>query len=147
MARGRTRLSRVEVLLDGALKARLEARAHTEDRSLGELVRELLDGTLEAREAGPGAVPKTRADRLVELLEECLKELRILVMLVGAVGRAVLASQQLFVHWATREGGFGVNEDDLFAELQATGVEAWQQVLDEMRATYEDPLSEPRKES
>jgi hypothetical protein len=63
MARGRNRLARAEVLLDPSLKTRLEARAHTEDRSLGELVRELLSATLEAREAGPGAVPKTRADR------------------------------------------------------------------------------------
>ena len=134
------------LLFDRGLWGRVKDRAKHEDVTLSTLVRELLRDGLEAREAGPGAVPKTRADRLVELLEESLKEQRILVMLVGAVGRAALASQQLFVHWATREGGFGVNEDDLFAELQAAGVEAWQQVLDEMRATYEDPLAEPEKE-
>jgi len=35
------------------------------------------------------------------------------------------------VHWATRDGGYGVNEDDLLAELQAAGAESWAQVLDE----------------
>ena len=146
MARGRHRLARAEVLLEAALKARLEARAHTEDRSLGELVRELLCGALEAREAGPGAIPKTRADHLAELLEESLKELRTLVMLVGAVGRAVLANQQLFVHWATRDEAFGVNEDDLFAELQADGAEGWQQVIDELRSTFEEPTTAPPRQ-
>ena len=142
MARGRHRFERAEVLLEAAFKARLEARAEAEDRSVGELVRELLSAALEAREAGPGAVPKTRADHLVELMEESLKEQRTLAILVGAVGRAVLANQQLLVHWATRDEGLGVNEDDLFAELQAAGGEAWQQVLDELCVPLQVPARE-----
>jgi plasmid stability protein len=142
MARGRHRLARTEVLLEAALKRRLEARAQAEDRSIGELVRELLNAALEAREAGPGAVPKTRADHLAELMEESLKELRTLAILVGAVGRGVLANQQLLVHWATRDEGLGVNEDDLFAELQAAGGEAWQQVLDELCVLHKEPPRE-----
>lgn len=142
MARGRHRFARTEVLLEAALKARLEARAQAEDRSVGELVRELLNAALEAREVGPGAVPKTRADDLAESMEESLKEQRTLVILLGAVGRAVLANQQLFVHWATRDEGLGVNEDDLFAELQAAGTEAWQQVLDELCVPHPAPPRE-----
>jgi hypothetical protein len=134
MAAGRQRFARAELLLEPAFKARLEARAQAEERSFGELVRDMLSAAIEAREAGPGGVPKTRADRLAEMVEESLKELRTLAMLVGSVGRGVLGNQQLLVHWATRDEDFGVNEDDLFAELQAAGAEAWQQVLDELRA-------------
>jgi hypothetical protein len=133
MACGRLRLARVELLVDPAFKARLQARARVEDRSLGELIRDLLSGALQAREAGPGTLPRTRADLLAEQVDDCLKELRVLAMLVGAVGRPVLANQQLLVHWAARDEGFAVNEDDLFAELQAAGVEAWCQVLDTLR--------------
>lgn len=134
------------LLFDRTLWSRIKERAKVEDVTLSTLVRELLRDGLEAREAGRGAVPKTRADHLAEQAEESLKELRTLVMLVGAVGRAVLANQQLFVHWATRDQDFGVNEDDLFAELQAAGTEGWQQVLDELRATYDAPLSSSTRE-
>jgi hypothetical protein len=134
MASGRQRFARAELLLEPSLKARLEARAQAEDRSFGELARDILSAAIEAREAGPGSVPKTRADRLAEMAEEGLKELRALAMLVGSVGRGVLGNQQLLVHWATRDEDFGVSEDDLFAELQAAGAEGWQQVLDELQA-------------
>lgn len=66
-------------------------------------------------------------------------------MLVGSVGRGVLGNQQLLVHWATRDEAFGVNEDDLFAELQAAGAEGWQQVLDELRVS-ETPSPAPAQE-
>jgi hypothetical protein len=54
-----------------------------------------------------GAIPKTRADLMAQQMEECLKELRVLAILVGGVGRPVLANQQLLVHWATRDETFG----------------------------------------
>lgn len=146
MASGRQRFARAELLLEPALKARLEARAQVEERSFGELARDLLSAAIEAREAGPGAVPKTRADHLAEMAEEGLKELRALAMLVGSVGRGVLGNQQLLVHWATRDENFGVSEDDLFAELQAAGAEGWQQVLDELHSPETSTPASARQE-
>ena len=141
MASGRQRFARAELLLQPSLKARLEGRAQAEGRSLGELARDLLSAAIEAREAGPGGVARSRADRLVELVEESLNELRMLAILIGAVGRTVLGNQQLLIHWATREEDFGVSEEDLSAELQAAGAEGWQQVLAELRAPVEKPAS------
>lgn len=134
MTASATTLVKRGLLFDRSLWGRIKERARVEDVTLSTLVRQLLRDGLEAREAGRGAIPKTRADRLTDLAEECLKELRTLAMLVGSVGRGVLGNQQLLVHWATRDEDFGVNEDDLLAELQAAGAEGWQQVLDELRA-------------
>jgi hypothetical protein len=78
MASGRQRFARAELLLQPSLKARLEGRAQVEGCSLGELARDLLSAAIEAREAGPGAIARSRADRLVELVEESLNELRML---------------------------------------------------------------------
>jgi hypothetical protein len=58
---------------------------------------------------------------------------------IGAVGRVVIANQQLLLHWATREDGLRIDEDTLFAEPQASGAEGWQQMLDELRATGKEP--------
>src|SRR5215470_7470695 len=87
MAGGRHRFAHTELLLEPSLKARLEARARAEGCSVGELARDVLSVALEAREAGPGTVVKSRPDRLAELAEENLNELRMLAMLIGAVGR------------------------------------------------------------
>jgi hypothetical protein len=87
--------------------------------AVGELARDLLSVALEAREAGRGTVVKSRADRLVEPAEENLNELRMLAMLIGAVGRTALGNEQLLVHWATRDEDFGVGEEELSAELRA----------------------------
>jgi hypothetical protein len=141
MAGGRHRFARTELLLEPSLKAHLEARARAEGCSVGELARDLLSVALEAREAGPGTVVKSRADRLVELAEENLNELRMLAMLIGAVGRTALGNEQLLVHWATRDEDFGVGEEELSAELHAVGAEGWQQVLAELRAPAEEPSS------
>jgi plasmid stability protein len=146
MAGGRHRFSRAELLLQPSLKARLEGRAKVEGRSFGELARDLLSAAIEAREAGPGGVARSRADRLVELAEENLNELRTLAMLIGAVGRTVLGNQHLLIHWATREQDFGVSEEELSAELQAAGAEGWQQVLAELRDPAEEPPAQRTEE-
>ena len=44
------------------------------------MIRELLCGALEPREARPGAVTKTRGDHMAEQAEEGPKELRTVVM-------------------------------------------------------------------
>jgi hypothetical protein len=137
-------LVKLGLLVERSLWDRLKERARVEDVPVSSLVRQLLCFGLDARQAGQGAIPKTRADLLAEHVEECLNQLRVLALLVGAVGRPVLANQQLMVHWATRDGGYGVNEDDLLAELQAAGAESWAQVLDEAHKPLEIAFIDPR---
>src|SRR5690242_20237245 len=101
----RDRFARTEVLLAPDVHARLEARAHAEQTSLGALVRDMLGASLEAREAGAKAVPPSKADLLLEAADHIVAELRNLASLVGSVGRSTIGSQYLLVHWAAREGG------------------------------------------
>jgi hypothetical protein len=75
-----------------------------------------------------------------------LKEQQAHSTLIGAVGRVVIANQQLLLHWATREDGLGIDEDTLFAELQASGAEGWQQVLNELRPTDKEPSDDGPEE-
>ena len=75
MAGGRHRFAHAEILLQPSLKARLEARARAEGCSLGAVVRDLRSAALEAHEAGPGGIAKSRAHRLVEMAEENLNQL------------------------------------------------------------------------
>jgi plasmid stability protein len=133
MSSGNGRWLRRGLIFDDELWQRLKARAEAEKGSISTLVRELLREAIEIREAGPGAVPMTKADQLVQATERTVDELWIVTQLVGAVGRSVIGMQHLLLHWATRENALGVNEDDLDAELQAVGAEGWAQVLDELR--------------
>jgi hypothetical protein len=126
------------LLFDSAFWARLESRARAENVPVAPLLRALAEEALEGRETGRGAVPRTNAEQMLDLIHRVLKQLRGIGVLVGAVGRPMLATQQLLVHWATHEDVLGINPDDLLAELQAAGVEGWQQVLDELREPQDD---------
>ena len=128
-------------VIEPALWARLKARAVVEGTSISSLVRELLDDGVGAREAGPGAVPPTKAERLLELVEALVEAVRDQASLTGAVGRTAMATQALILHWAGRDDALGVDEDELSAELQGVGAEAWQQVLDELRGPAEESPS------
>jgi hypothetical protein len=120
------------LLFEASFWRRLEERARVERIPVAPLMRALADEALEAREAAPGGVSRSKTDRLVSIGEELLEEVRNLSILIGAVGRQVIGDQQLLLHWAVRDGDLGINEDDLFAELQAAGAEGWRQVLDEL---------------
>ena len=132
--------------MEPGLWARLKARAGVEGTSISSLVRELLNDGVEARDGGPGAVPPSKAERLLELVEGLAEAVRDQASLTGAVGRAALGTQALILHWAGRDGALGVDEEELSAELQAVGAEAWQQVLDELRVPIERPPSRRAEE-
>jgi hypothetical protein len=36
---------------------------------------------------------------------------------------------RLLAHWAARDGGVKVNEDELLAELRVTGADEWEQAV------------------
>ena len=133
------RWKRRAFVIEPSLWARLKARAVAEGTSISSLVRQLLSEGVEAREAGPGAVPPSKAERLLELVECLAEAVRDQAFLTGAVGRAAMGTQALIVHWVGREDALGVDEERLSAELQAVGAEAWQQVLHGLRAPIEQP--------
>ena len=126
------------LLFEREFWARLEERARVENVATAPLLRTLAAESLDARSVGRGAIAKGNAERLIDLAQQSLKQLRALGVLMGALGRAMVANQQLLVHWATREDVMGINEDDLLAELQVMGAEGWQQVLDELKQIDED---------
>ena len=51
---------------------------------------------------------------------------------------------RLLAHWAARDGGVKVNEDELLAELRVTGADEWEQaVADAERDLAETSKSRP----
>jgi hypothetical protein len=83
--------------------------------------------TIRAREGVPGG-------RVEELLG-ALEAVRVAVDLVGPPTYGLL---RLVAHWATRDGGVRVNEDELLAEVRAVGADEWEQaVADAERAVGE----------
>jgi hypothetical protein len=106
--------------------------------SIGRLVRRLLIEGIESGEAGAGGIGRTKADRLLAQVEDLTEEIRDHAALIGAVGRSSISVQQLLVFWASREGGLGVNQEELMAELEVAGAAGWQQVLDELREPADD---------
>ena len=143
MRTGNERWLRRGLLFEDGLWRRLKARAEAEKTTVSTLVRDMLQRGIEAREAGPGAVGRSKADRLLEVAEHLADELRSVAALVGAVGRHAIGSQYLLVHWAAREEAFGVSEDELDAELQEVGAEGWAQVVDELRESATVDLRTP----
>jgi hypothetical protein len=141
MRTGNERWLRRGLLFEDALWQRLKARAEAEKTTISTLVRDILQTSIEAREVGRGAVGPSNAERLLEMTEHVTRELRNLATLIGSVGKPVMASQRLLVHWITHEDSLGVNADDLDAELQAVGAEGWAQILDELRETPDVELS------
>lgn len=53
----------------------------------------------------------------------------------------------MLAHWATRDGGVKVNEDELLAELRAVGRDEWEQAISEAERTLPGPANlDPERE-
>jgi hypothetical protein len=76
--------------------------------------------TIRGREGVPGG----RVDELLGALEG----LRVAIELLGP---PTLGTQRLLAHWASRDGGVKVNEDELLAEVRAVGADEWEQAIAE----------------
>jgi len=89
--------------------------------------------TIRSREGVP-------AGRVEELLG-ALEGVRLTLDLVGPPTFGML---RLLAHWAARDGGVKVNEDELLAELRVTGADEWEQaVADAERDLAEKSRSQP----
>jgi len=89
--------------------------------------------TIRSREGVP-------AGRVEELLG-ALEGIRLTLDLMGPPTFGML---RLLAHWAARDGGVKVNEDELLAELRVTGADEWEQaVADAERDLAEQSKSRP----
>ena len=84
--------------------------------------------TIRGREGVPGG-------RIEEVLG-AIESVRVVVELLGP---PTLGTQRLLAHWATRDGGVKVNEDELLAELRAVGADEWEQAVSEAERALSGP--------
>jgi hypothetical protein len=92
--------------------------------------------TIRGREGVPGG-------RIEEVLG-AIESVRVAVELLGP---PTLGTQRLLAHWAARDGGVKVNEDELLAELRAVGADEWEQAVSEAeRALPGPPHLDPERE-
>jgi hypothetical protein len=47
------------------------------------------------------------------------------------LGPSTLGTQRLLAHWAARDGGVKVSEDELLAEVRSVGADEWEQAVAE----------------
>jgi hypothetical protein len=47
------------------------------------------------------------------------------------MGPSTLGTQRLLAHWAARDGGVKVSEDELLAEVRSVGADEWEQAISE----------------
>jgi hypothetical protein len=73
---------------------------------------------------GREGVPSGRVEELLGAIEGVRAALDIL-------GPPTLGTQRLLAHWAARDGGVKVSEDELLAEVRAVGTDEWEQALAE----------------
>ena len=86
---------------------------------------------------GREGVPSGRVEELLGALEG----VRLTLDLMGPPTFGML---RLLAHWAARDGGVKVNEDELLAELRVTGADEWEQaVADAERDLAETLKSRP----
>lgn len=92
--------------------------------------------TIRNREGVPGGH--------VEELLGAIESIRVLVELLGP---PTLGTQRLLAHWASRDGGVKVNEDELLAEVRLVSADEWEQAVAEAERDRSGPANtEPHSE-
>ena len=126
----------VTVRIPPALVREIEGHAKRAGTTRSDAIRECLAvgmETIHGREGVPGG-------RVEELLG-AIESVRVAVELLGP---PTLGTQRLLAHWAARDGGVKVSEDELLAELRVTGADEWEQaVADAERDLAEKASSRP----
>jgi hypothetical protein len=64
-------------------------------------------------------------------VEEVLGAIESVRLAVELLGPSTLGTQRLLAHWAARDGGVRVNEDELLAEVRSVGADEWEQAVAE----------------
>jgi Arc/MetJ-type ribon-helix-helix transcriptional regulator len=111
----------VTARLPPALVREIEAHAKSAGTSRSDAIRELLGLGLETIRARDG-VPGGRVEEVLGAIES----VRVAVELLGP---STLGTQRLLAHWAARDGGVRVSEDEPLAEVRAVGADEWEQAV------------------
>jgi hypothetical protein len=114
-----------------ALVREIEGHAKRTGITRSEAIRECLAvgmETIRGREGVPGG-------RIEEILG-AIEGVRVAVELLGP---PTLGTQRLLAHWAARDGGVKVNEDELLAEVRAVGADEWEQAVAEAERDLPGP--------
>ena len=99
----------------------IEGHAKRTGTTRSEAIRECLAVGMETIQGREG-VPGGRVDELLG----ALASVRVAIELLGP---PTFGTQQLLAHWAARDGGAKVNEDELLAEVRAVGGDEWEQAV------------------
>jgi Arc/MetJ-type ribon-helix-helix transcriptional regulator len=113
----------VTARLPPALVREIEAHAKGAGATRSDAIRELLGLGLETIRGRDG-VPGGRVEEVLGAIES----VRLAVELLGP---STLGTQRLLAHWAARDGGVKVNEDELLAEVRSVGADEWEQAVAE----------------
>jgi hypothetical protein len=113
----------VTVRIPPALVREIEGHAKRAGTTRSDAIRECLAvgmETIRGREGVPGG-------RIEELLG-AIESVRVVVELLGP---PTFGTQRLLAHWAARDGGVKVSEDELLAEVRTVGADEWEQAVAE----------------
>ena len=114
-----------------ALVREIEGHAKRAGTTRSDAIRECLAvgmETIRGREGVPGG-------RVEELLG-AIESVRVVVELLGP---PTLGTQRLLAHWAARDGGVKVSEDELLAEVRTVGADEWEQAVAEAERDLPGP--------
>jgi hypothetical protein len=129
----------VTARLSPDLVREIEGHAKRTGTTRSDAIRECLAigmETIREREGVPGG-------RVEELLG-AIEGVRVALDLLGP---PTLGTQRLLAHWAARDGGVKVSEDELLAEVRAVGADEWDQAVAEAeRDLPPTPNSGPQDE-
>jgi len=121
----------VTVRIPPALVREIEGHAKRAGTTRSDAIRECLAvgmETIRGREGVPGG-------RVEELLG-AIESVRVAVELLGP---PTLGTQRLLAHWAARDGGVKVSEDELLAEVRTVGADEWEQAVAEAERDLPGP--------
>ena len=111
----------VTARLPGDLVREIDAHAKRMGTTRSDAIRDCLGIGIDAIRSRDG-IPTGRVDELLSALEG----VRLTLDLIGPPTFGML---RLLVHWATRDRSLKVDEDELLAELRATGADDWEQAV------------------
>lgn len=120
-ARAEGSLQWVTARLPGDSVREIDAHAKRTGTTRSDAIRDCLAIGIETIRSRDG-IPTSRVDELLSALEG----VRLTLDLIGPPTFGML---RLLVHWATRDRSLKVDEDELLAELRATGADDWEQAV------------------
>jgi len=117
----------------------VEAHAKRMGATRSDAIRDCLGIGMETIRSREG-VPAGRVEELLGALEG----VRLTLDLMGPPTFGML---RLLAHWAARDGGVKVNEDELLAELRVTGADEWEQAVADAERDLAEQLKSPPLDS